>query len=536
MSDANVHGGFSKVASRLTREIPSLLVEHGIPGMAVGVCDRSGVTWSAGFGVNALGRADPVTTQTMFSIQSGSKMYTATAVMLAVQQGMLELDASVTTYLPEFTVRSRWEPAPQERMTLCHLLSHRAGFTHEAPLGGNFDDRDSSFEEHCRSISDTWLRFPVGHHYEYSNLGIDLAGYIVQRVSGIPFHAFVQKELLDPLGLRRTTFDHASIAQDRDRAVGHSGHSDQVPLRVPMVGAGGAYTSIDDALRYLQFHLAGGHGVLHEDLLKQMYEIPNPLPGQRFGYGLGVAVARWNGRRILNHGGGGFGFQSDMAWDPAAGIAVATLTNTDHPVPSHLASDILCELTGDEPSTPEVPSAVELDPATLGGIAGAYIGRGGTLARIDLDGSKLLLHRGEATQILAPVSENEVVVEDDGNQRFRLLGHDGRPGRAYLVSADDGVTYYRSDPPIVTDDAMVRSYAIDYMGTQAVTLQLRTGRDATTLEAHGLLELPPLELTAQAPGLYFCPMGEALDLTASPPTYANIPFERRPPIRTYDLR
>lgn len=528
MPDHHPNPEVDKVAERLLDEIPGLLVEHGIPGMAVGISDRSGVSWSAGFGVRAAGSSDPVSAQTIFSIQSGSKMYTATAVMLCVQQGMLDLDTAITTYLPEFTVRSRWESAPHDRMTLRHLLSHRAGFTHEAPLGSNFDDRDTSFEEHCRSISDTWLRFPVGHHHEYSNVGIDLAAAIVERVSGMPFHAYVRRELLDPLGLRRTTFDLPSIASDHDRAVGHSTYSDQVPLRVPMVGAGGAYTSVDDALRYLRFHLTGGQGVLREELLEQMYEIPDPLPGQGVGFGLGVASARWNGRRVLNHGGGGFGFQSDQAWDPATGFAIATLTNSDRSLGVHLAARILGDLTGNDSSTPNVPPAADVDPISIASMTGEYVGRGGSPARIVLDGSRLTLHRWNTTRTLTPVSENEVVVEDDGTQRFVLLGADGRPGRAYLISADDGFTYYRNDPPHTGDaadaDATVRSFAIDYMGAEASTLEVRTNGAAATLQSHGALELPPLALTAHTPGLYFCPMGEALDLTTSPPTYANIPL------------
>ena len=67
------------------------------------------------------------------------------------------------------------------------LLSHTAGFTHEAPVGNSNELDPGTFDEHVRSISDTWLRFPVGSGFAYSNLGIDLAGYILERVEGRPF-------------------------------------------------------------------------------------------------------------------------------------------------------------------------------------------------------------------------------------------------------------------------------------------------------------------------------------------------------------
>ncbi len=105
---------------------------------------------------------------------------TAAAIMLAVQRGLLDLDKPIAAYLPDFTVNSRFEAKPQAKMTLRHLLSHRAGFTHEAPIGNNDDLSFPSFEAHVRSISDTWLRFPVGDRFRYSNLGVDLAGFILQ--------------------------------------------------------------------------------------------------------------------------------------------------------------------------------------------------------------------------------------------------------------------------------------------------------------------------------------------------------------------
>nr|WP_269091222.1 serine hydrolase [Actinopolymorpha cephalotaxi] len=514
------------VARRLSEEIPRLLAEKDIPGMAVGICDRSGIRWSAGFGVRARGGGEPVSTETVFSIQSGTKMYTATAVMLAVQRGLVDLDTPVTAYLPDFTVHSRWESQPQQRMTLRHLLSHTAGFTHEAPLGSNFDDRDTSFEEHCRSIRDTWLRFPVGHHYEYSNLGIDLAALVVQRVTGLAFHEFVRTEILQPLGLHRTSLDHEVIARDPDRAVGHSTVGSRVPVRVPMVGAGGAYTNVDDALRYLGFHLTGGQGVLRPDLLEEMYEIPKPLPGQRFGYGLGVQVSRWNGRRVLNHGGGGFGFQSAMAWDPAAGVGVVMLTNTDQSLKTHLAADLLADLAGSDSYVPALPpAATGVDRKALATMAGEYVGRGFSVVRINVDGDRVSLERAETRQPLRVIGPNELVAEDDGYQRFRLLGHDGGPGHDYLVSADDGATYYRNDAPSLGDDASVASYGVDYMGARAGTLRLRRSGDGAALAGDGEpghFDFRALRLTEHRPGLYFCSMGEALDLTGDRPTYANI--------------
>ena len=95
----------------------------------------------------------PVTVDTIFSVQSMSKVFTATAVMQAVQSGQLSLDTPITTYLPGFTVNSAFESHPEQRITLRMLLSHTAGFTHESPLGNNYEPEPGDFDAHVRSIS-----------------------------------------------------------------------------------------------------------------------------------------------------------------------------------------------------------------------------------------------------------------------------------------------------------------------------------------------------------------------------------------------
>ncbi|HZX05460.1 serine hydrolase domain-containing protein [Kribbella sp.] len=314
-------------------KVPGLLEEHRLPGLAVGVCTADSVLWAGGFGVTRAGGDVPIGTETMFSVQSCSKMYTATAVLHAVREGLVEMDEPIVRYLPEFRVRSAFEEDPERRITVRHLLSHTAGFTHEAPVGSNYVVGRESFEEHCRSIYQTWLRFPVGERFEYSNLGIDLAGYILQRRSGLPFHEYVRRVLFEPLGLERTSFDARVIVRERDRAIGHSKGYLRLPVRVPMVAAGGLYTSVADACRYVQFHLT------EAESLAELYE------GKT--YGLGVALAEANGIPVRGHGGGGFGFLSDMYWAPEAGIGVVVLTNsTAHPLHWKLACDIFREVVG----------------------------------------------------------------------------------------------------------------------------------------------------------------------------------------------
>jgi CubicO group peptidase (beta-lactamase class C family) len=341
------------IIAQYRQEIPQLMAEQNVPGLAIAVVDDEKILWTEGFGFTDSDRRVSVTPDTIFSVQSMSKLFTATGVMQAVQDGLLDLDAPITTYLPDFTVNSIFEEQPERKITLRHLLSHTAGFTHEAPVGNNWDADATSFEAHIRTISDTWLRFPVGTGYAYSNLGIDLAGYILQTASGHSFADYERDHLFQPLGMVNSSFDMAVIRADAGRAIGHVKMVPAVPLAVPMVPAGGMYSSANDLARFLQFQLnhgvVDGQSVLSLALLDEMLTVQFPVHGQREGYGLGVARTGWfRGRNadLFSHGGGGFGFLSDLWWLPELKVGIAILTNSsDHNLQGSLALQILYDVT-----------------------------------------------------------------------------------------------------------------------------------------------------------------------------------------------
>lgn len=502
-----------RVVADLQQRVPGLLAEHGLPGMAIGICDADSVLWSAGFGSTRAGGNDPVGVGTRFSVQSCSKMYTATAVLLAVQEGLVDLDVPIPRYLPDFRVNSSFEDHPERRITLRHLLRHTAGFTHEAPVGSNYLIGDESFGAHCRSISDTWLRFPVGHHFQYANLGIDLAGYILQQRSGLPFHEFVRRELFGPLGVERTTFDARVIARDAGRAIGHSAGYKRLPVRVPMVAAGGLYTTVDDACRYLQLHLNGGESLVSPELLAEMYQVR----GRDEGYGLGIALARAHDIPVRGHGGGGFGFLSDMYWAPEAGVGVVVLTNsTAHPLQWKLAGEILRDVIGPGAprSSPHVPSIARAGSATP--LDGDYVGGGSDQVTFD---QGFLVADGARKQAEF-VGEHEF--RADGKlYRFRDLDGDGRP--AYLETVDEGSVRYRNDvpesQPAEADGPWNRDYAIRASGVRDGTARLRKENGIHLFDHWAGATV---RLHEHRPGLYISATGEALDLTRTPPTYANV--------------
>lgn len=538
----------------LAEWIPQALEMRGVPGLAIGICDADAALWTAGFGSTRRHGGSPINPSTIFSVQSTSKMYTATAVMLGVQQSILDLDAPITAYLPEFSVKSVFETDPAKKITLRHLLSHTAGFTHEAPLGSNYVIGRGGFEAHCRSIADTWLRFPVGHHHEYSNLGIDLAGYILQRASGVSFARYLQRELFAPLGLKRSTFDLRAISAEANRAIGHWKVFEQanrpLPLKIPMVAAGGLYTSVQDALRYVQFHLRAGEQLLDAGLLSEQYRVPNPAPGQSYGYGLGVYIDEWeSGVTVYHHGGAGFGFLCQLCWVPALAIGVVVLTNSfDHSLENEITRWVIKELTaGDGREVDPGPELSGVDAAErepiddtasvedqdLARLVGEYIGRLGDKMDVFAENGRLCVRGAEqcGAEVVGP---DTIRLENARRDRYRFTT-DGSGYHTYMHRLRDGQVRYKNDPaatpPSTLDPGWQGDYRVKAWGVPLTTYRLVQAGASPAIEMATDREDPvaprhALRLAPVAPGLYLSSMGEMLDLRPPTPTYANIRLTR----------
>jgi CubicO group peptidase (beta-lactamase class C family) len=351
--------GVAAVIASYQATIPELMAQRHIQGLALALVDGDRVVWQQGFGFTDSDGGTPVTVDTMFSVQSMSKTFTATAVMQAVQSGLLDLDVPITTYLPDFTVHSAFESHPERKITLRMLLSHTAGFTGDAPLGNSYDPGPGDFDAHVASISETWLRFPVGTGYAYSNLGIDLAGYILEQVSNRPFPVAMRDSLLGPLGMDHSTFDRNQVHASADRAVGHTGDLAAPRIDCPMMAAGGLWTTASDLARFLEFQLGDGtvdgHTILDPSLMREMRTVPAPHADAPAGYALGVARTHWRTGPhpdLFNHNGGGDGFLSDLWWLPQLQLGIAVVTNSDtHDLQGALALGILDDLVA-EPDSP----------------------------------------------------------------------------------------------------------------------------------------------------------------------------------------
>ncbi len=515
---------YEAVAEELERD----RTQHGISGLAAGVVTRDGEhCWL--LGATGPATSAPVTAETMFSMQSISKLYTAMLVLSLEATGALSLDATIRNLLPGFTVRSRFDGHPEDQITLRHLLSHTAGLTHEAPYGNNYADFDAPFDMHVESISKTWLRYPVGSHFAYSNLGFDLAARIVEVVTSSTLDEAFQEHVAEPLGLDRTTYDPDRATADPDRAHGQDpGVGEDNPDRLPILGAGGVFSTPTDVMRVLRAvvgHFDDG-GILPEGLFDRMTEVPFPRPGQQSGYGLGLAEVINAGTVLRGHSGGGMGFLTDLYWTTDRTVGVFMLSNrNDHPLLVGLAVRLLHHVAGKPTLQAEPISEKPARPVAFGRFAGTYIGRFFSVTLEERDGIFGAFAFGAFLPAYSPGQDLLEVQAGQRVLRVRVETSDsGQPAGFTLLSDGSWFDYVAEASTAEADelDAAAGRYVIR-LGT--------TDLWQTTVAADPPSITDPrqdvqLSLTRQAPGIWFSSTGEALEIDNHGLRYGSIPLHR----------
>ncbi len=339
-----------------------------IPGLAVGVW-HDGIEQTAGFGVTSVENPLPVTPDTLFQTGSITKTFTATALLMLMEAGKVDLDTPIRAYLPDFQLTDESVAA---RVTIRHLLTHTGGW-----LGDYFNDfgfGDDAQAKMLAAIAQLPQWTPLGEVWSYCNTGFNIAGRLIEVITRQSYEAALKEMLLDPLGMTMTFFFPHDVMTQRF-AVGHEIIDRQARVARPWpIGraghpVGGVVSTVVDLLKYARFHMGHGSGLLKPETIKLMQ---TPLVSAS---GLDVMGLSWfitpiGDTPILRHGGATHGFQADFAMVPSRQFAITTLTNSDEGsvlyVDSRLNA-IKSYLNIAWPMTPHLP----MEQAQLA----AYVGR-----------------------------------------------------------------------------------------------------------------------------------------------------------------
>ena len=322
----------NSVIKYINQALPAMMQKYKIPGAAVVIANKNGTLWTKGFGRLSENNKAPVTDSTLFDVGSVSKIFTATGIMIAAQNGLLNLKTPIKKYFPSLVINSRFSTDPMSEITLTHLLNHTAGFEGE-PAGNAYDLQFASFKDRIGSMQQTWLKFPVGKFFSYSNMGFDLAGYILQKQSQTSFTSYMQKNLFEPLGMTASTFDENQIKKS-NVAIGSVLNNKKIySPPYPILPSTSLFSNAADLGRYISFQLnkgkVNGKQILSKHYIKRMLTVQNWMKYQTTGYGFGIYVTKSKAGNVYWHSGTNRGFNAILFWIPKQNIGMAILINKD---------------------------------------------------------------------------------------------------------------------------------------------------------------------------------------------------------------
>lgn len=314
----------AEVSAFLDTVMPATLARYNIPGATVAIVKDGRLVVAKGYGYsNISGRVPVDADTTSFRIGSVTKLFTWTAVMQLVDEGKIDLDADVNTYLADMKIPDTYPGRP---VTLRNLMTHTAGFE-DAGLHteGNDPQNLISFRQYCKENIPARV-FPPGKVSSYSNYGTTLAAVIVEDVSGMPFDEYLQTRILAPLGMDRTSIQEdlpPDLAANLSRGYTFTGKENTaaIPDDIFVIGPAGAITAPSpDIAKFMIAHLRNGTynnaSILSERAAGLMHARAFANDPRVSGMCLGFYEQYFNGLRAIAHDGDTTEFHSRLILIP----------------------------------------------------------------------------------------------------------------------------------------------------------------------------------------------------------------------------
>lgn len=328
--------------------VARVMKEFAVPGLSVAIVKDGKVVVARGYGVRELGKPAKVDAETRFGIASNTKVFTATALALLVEEGKLEWDAPVIRYLPDFAM---YDPYVTREMTVRDLLVHRSGLGLGAGDLMWWPSSDYSRDDIVQRLRYIKPATSFRSAYAYDNVLYSVAGKVIQKVSGQTWEDFVSSRILAKVGMTGSNVRASMATRGDNDAVPHAEVEGTVRPITPFANdnvdpAGGINSSAADMARWLIVQLdsgrvADGSRLFSPRSTRQLTSMVTPIPigdpppelaalRPNFnGYALGLGVRDYRGRKILTHTGGLPGYVSQVTMVPELRFGVVVLTNQE---------------------------------------------------------------------------------------------------------------------------------------------------------------------------------------------------------------
>ncbi|PLS18254.1 serine hydrolase [Bacillus sp. M6-12] len=315
----------------LDEYVTNLMQAKNIPGAAIAVSKNGELVYQKGFGYRDVERKELVTPETIFGIASVSKSFTAMAIMKLEQEGRLSVTDPVIKYIPEFTIKG----VPSiDKINIHHLLSHTSG----VPPMNRREDLDKLDDHICYfAEEDIKMLGNPGEYFSYCNDTFLLLGLIIERITGQLFRRYITSNILEPLGMNRSTFsleeisklDNISVPYEFNRKTKQFEQQPWPKLGNYEVG-GGIRSNVLDLIKYGQQYIdcdTNDQQILSKKQINKMGKAFFQISEYSF-YGFGLTTTPdYSGITLIEHGGGQPGVSSHFGFAPEKKLVIAVLTN-----------------------------------------------------------------------------------------------------------------------------------------------------------------------------------------------------------------
>lgn len=329
-----VRGNYDSIKSYITQFTETKMKENQITGLSLALVDDQKIIWTLNLGYANLENKTPVTSDTLFRIGSISKLFTATAIMQLVEQGKIDLDKPLPTYIPEFSMKTKFPDA--RPITIRSIMTHSSGLP--CDYLPSFSASYPYFTNLVKDLKNEYVAYPPGYITAYSNLAVALLGVVVERVSGQKFNDYITEHILKPMEMNNSSFE---LRDDMKPLISKGYRNNKLAKDLPfgVLPEGSMYSNANEMSHYIQMILENGsyqqRRILKEATLEEMFtpqtNIPLDLDSQgTFGLNWWFAQNPWG--KVVMHDGGTLLFFSwlKIAREPKLGVIILTNSANGH--------------------------------------------------------------------------------------------------------------------------------------------------------------------------------------------------------------
>lgn len=414
---------YSAAIERLRSAVRHEVTTKQLPAFSIALVDADRVIWAEGFGFRDSAKKLPATADTVYRVGSVSKLFTDIALLQQVEAGKLDPDAPVTSYLPGFSPKNRFEVP----ITLRQLLSHQSGLVRESPVGHYFDPDEPSLSATVKSLNATSLVYRPGTRTKYSNAAIAVVGSVLERVCEGSHPDRIRRTILDPLEMRNSGFVITPQLR-KNLATGwmrtYDGRRFEAPGFLLGTGpAGNLYASVNDLSKFLMCLFKEGQvgtdRIMSPQTFRLMTTPVRDAAGKPQKFGLGFHIQDLGGYRRIGHGGAVYGFSTQLEALPERKLGVVAASSLDgtNGVVRRLADYALQLMLAsqDNKALPGYRTTVPVPAERVERLVGTYRdSKNGRFARItELDGQAFLQHGSYRYRLGAAGDDGNIITDDE---------------------------------------------------------------------------------------------------------------------------